>query len=158
MATQNLVNIGSGKSILVRAITCHLLGAKPLPEPMLIVNWTIRNKVHWNYNQNSLKYFLSRKCVWKCLQNGSHFIHASSCEGISVACGWCLQWLLSEFKRKQYAPSWFIKMVQFQGELWTCSGLYYGPVFQQCQLNNCKMIITAWGVIVFVYHIFQFLA
>ena len=36
---------------------CHLLGAKPLPEPMmLIVSWTLKNKHHellWNLNQNT---------------------------------------------------------------------------------------------------------
>ena len=30
-----------------------------------IVNWTLRNKFHLNFNQNSLAYFHSRKCIWK---------------------------------------------------------------------------------------------
>ena len=36
-------------------MACRLLGAKPLPEPMLvfIVNWTLRNKIQWNTDQNT---------------------------------------------------------------------------------------------------------
>ena len=32
-------------------MTCHLFGAKPLPQP--IVNWTFRNKFQWNSNKNT---------------------------------------------------------------------------------------------------------
>ena len=43
-----------------------------------IVNWTIRNKLQWNINQNSNIFI--KKCVWKCrLWNGSHFVLASMC-------------------------------------------------------------------------------
>ena len=35
-------------------MACRLVGAKPLPEPMLqFVNKTIRNKLQWNFSRNS---------------------------------------------------------------------------------------------------------
>ena len=35
-------------------MACRLSGAKPLYKPMLIiVNWTLRNKLQWNFNRNS---------------------------------------------------------------------------------------------------------
>ena len=35
-------------------MACRLDGAKPLPEQMLwYVNWTLRNKIQWNFNRNS---------------------------------------------------------------------------------------------------------
>ena len=35
-------------------MACRLVGAKPLSEPMWnIINWTLRNKVQWNFNRNS---------------------------------------------------------------------------------------------------------
>ena len=37
-------------------MACRLDGAKPLSEPMLgYFNWTPRNKLPWNFNQNSFK-------------------------------------------------------------------------------------------------------
>ena len=45
------------RSALVQIMFCRLLGAKPSSEPMLgywdIVNWTLRNKLQWNFNQNT---------------------------------------------------------------------------------------------------------
>ena len=38
----------------------------------IIVNWTLRNKLQWNFKQNSKVYFII-KCVWKCrLWNDGH--------------------------------------------------------------------------------------
>ena len=35
-------------------MACRLFGAKPLSKPMLgYVNWTIGNKIQWNFNQNT---------------------------------------------------------------------------------------------------------
>ena len=46
-------------SALVHIMACHLFGTKPLSEPnkfnqySVIVNWTPRNKLQWNFNQNT---------------------------------------------------------------------------------------------------------
>ena len=41
-------------SALVQIVACRLFGAKPLSKPMLvIVNWTLTNKLQWNFNQNT---------------------------------------------------------------------------------------------------------
>ena len=46
-------------------------------ECWFIVNWTLGNKLHWNFIQNS-KHFHWRKCIWKCrLHNSLHFASAS---------------------------------------------------------------------------------
>ena len=50
-------------SALVNVMACHLFGAKPLPEPMLIVNWTPGNKFQWKSNRNSI--ILLKKMHWK---------------------------------------------------------------------------------------------
>ena len=44
----------------------HLVpdGTKPLLAPKLIVNWNLRNKPYWNFNQNIIFFYL-RKCVFK---------------------------------------------------------------------------------------------
>ena len=35
-------------------MACRLEGAKPLSEPCwIIINWTLRNKLQWNFNRNS---------------------------------------------------------------------------------------------------------
>ena len=45
----------------------------------LIVNWSLRIKFQWNFNQ-SYHNFRSMKCISKChLQNGGHFVSASMC-------------------------------------------------------------------------------
>ena len=47
-----------------------------------IVNWTLRNKLHWNFNRNS-NIFVQEKWTWKCLlRNGVHFVWASMRETI----------------------------------------------------------------------------
>ena len=42
---------------LVQTMTCCPLGAKPLSETIIVVNWTIRNKIQGNINQNSNIFF-----------------------------------------------------------------------------------------------------
>ena len=40
----------------------------------VIVNWTLRNKFQWNFNQNKNLYL--RKCIWNYhLRYGGHFVH-----------------------------------------------------------------------------------
>ena len=39
-------------SALVQIMACHLFCAKPLSKPRAIVNWTIRNKLQWNFDHN----------------------------------------------------------------------------------------------------------
>ena len=58
-------------SALVQIMACRLFGAKPLSKPMLFfVNWTLRNKLQWNSNQNT-----KRKCIWRHrLRNGGHYV------------------------------------------------------------------------------------
>ena len=51
----------------------------PLNQCLLIVNWTIKNKLQWNLNQN-INIILSRNYIWKYhLQNGGHFVQACMC-------------------------------------------------------------------------------
>ena len=64
---------GTGSS-LVQVMHCHLVGAKPLPEPM----WTYCEldplaKLQGNFNRNST-FFHWRKCFSKCMQNGAIFL------------------------------------------------------------------------------------
>ena len=41
-------------SALVQIMACHLLGAKPLSnQSCVVVTWTLRNKLKWNFNQNT---------------------------------------------------------------------------------------------------------
>ena len=51
---------------LVQIMVCRLYGTKPLSKPTMgIVNWTLRNKLQWNFNQNT-----------------KHFIHENAFENI----------------------------------------------------------------------------
>ena len=44
-------------SALVQIMACRLFDAKPLSEPMLdFVNWTLRNKLQYNFNQNTKRF------------------------------------------------------------------------------------------------------
>ena len=54
---------------MVQMMVCCLFSDNPLSKPMLgHCQWTLRNKLHWNFNQN-------KKCIWKyCLPNGCHFV------------------------------------------------------------------------------------
>ena len=39
---------------MAQKMACRLIGAKPLSKPCwVIVNWTLRNKLQWNFNQNT---------------------------------------------------------------------------------------------------------
>ena len=46
-------------STLVQIMACRLIGAKPLSKQMVgyFVKWTLRNKLQWNFNQNT-KFFI----------------------------------------------------------------------------------------------------
>ena len=54
-------------------MACRLIGAKPLCEPMLlivsyVVNWTLGNKLQWNFNRNSYIFIQENPfetVVWK---------------------------------------------------------------------------------------------
>ena len=47
----------------------------------VIVNWTLRNKAQWNFNQ-SRKFFHSRKSIWNyCLWNDGHFVQGRWVKG-----------------------------------------------------------------------------
>ena len=62
------VNIQIG-SALVKRMACRLY----LNQCWVILNQTLRNKLQWNFNENS-KTFHSRKCIWKYhLRNDGHF-------------------------------------------------------------------------------------
>ena len=59
---------------LLQIMACRLFGAKPLSKPVLvIINWTPRNELQWNFNQN-LKFFIEENAfeIVVC-QNGGHF-------------------------------------------------------------------------------------
>ena len=64
----------SNEKSLVQLMARRLVGAKPLSEPMwYFVNWTLGNKLRWNFNRNS--YIFIQQCIWKrCLENGGHFV------------------------------------------------------------------------------------
>ena len=66
-------------SALVQIMACRLFGAKPLSKPMLvgIINWDLRNKVQWNFNQDT-KLFIHEKHLKYRLPNGGHFVHKDS--------------------------------------------------------------------------------
>ena len=52
---------------------CRLVGAKPLPEPILL----IRN---FGTTFSELHIFVFKKCIWKCrLRNGGNFVSALMC-------------------------------------------------------------------------------
>ena len=62
------------RSALVQIMACRLFGAKPLSKPMLfIVNWTLRNKIGWNFNKNTKR-----------------FIHENASETITLSVKWWL--------------------------------------------------------------------
>ena len=52
---------------LVQIMACRLYAAPShyLNQFWFIINWTLKNKLQWNFNQNKKK-FHSRKCIWKC--------------------------------------------------------------------------------------------
>ena len=63
-------------SALIQIMACRLFGANSddyINQCWDIVNWTLRNKLRWNFHQNTK--FPSRKCIWKYrLRNGGHFV------------------------------------------------------------------------------------
>ena len=64
----------SGSS-LVHVMACRLFGAKPLPEPLLlIVNGTHGNKFQRNSNRNSVIFFQENAFENVVCQYGGHFV------------------------------------------------------------------------------------
>ena len=50
-----------------------------------VVNWALGYKLQWNLNRNPY-IFILKKYIWKCLENGGHFIWASVClNGVTLA-------------------------------------------------------------------------
>ena len=49
-------------SELVQIMACRLFGAKPLSKQCWIVNWTLRNKLQWKFNQN-MKLFIHKTAL-----------------------------------------------------------------------------------------------
>ena len=88
-------------------MACRLFGTKPLSQPLLvIVNWTLRNKLLWIFFYQNTKLFIhenasriivcgmaihSWKCIWNYrLRNGGHFVQGEiSCtgHGVNPHCG-----------------------------------------------------------------------
>ena len=55
------------RSALVQIMACRLFSTKSLSKPMLGVNWTLRNTLHWNFNQTIKLFFhenASENTVW----------------------------------------------------------------------------------------------
>ena len=56
-----------------RCFVSYLAQSYYLNQCQVIVNWTLRNKLQWNFNQNSI--FYQRKCIRKYrLWNCGHFV------------------------------------------------------------------------------------
>ena len=51
-------------STMIQVMACRLLGAKPLPEPVLVYYQLDSRKFQWNLNRNLSPH--STKCIWKC--------------------------------------------------------------------------------------------
>ena len=62
-------------STSVQIMACSLYASSHyINQCWVIVNWTLRNKLQWNFDQK-YEIFHSRKCIWKYrLQNGGHFV------------------------------------------------------------------------------------
>ena len=61
-------------STLLQVMSCRLFSAKPLPETLLvIVNWTLGNKFHWNQNRNSYIFIQENAIENVVCQIGDHF-------------------------------------------------------------------------------------
>ena len=59
-------------------MTCSLLGAKLLSEPLLGYSELYHKEQNSEKYLSKFKHFHSRKCVWKCrLENCGHFVSAS---------------------------------------------------------------------------------
>ena len=64
LVTQILVNIDSGLWLVSCSLATHFLN-----QCQLIVKWTFRNKLQWNFNQNTKKLICD---------DGDHFVEAST--------------------------------------------------------------------------------
>ena len=62
-------------SALGQVMACCLVGAKPLPEPvLLIINWTPGNKFQWSLNQNFIIFIQENAFEIVVCENGGHFV------------------------------------------------------------------------------------
>ena len=90
-------------TIIVQIMACCLAGAKPLSECWNIVNWTLGNKLQWNFNQN-LNIFIQEnafenviwkmaaiwsrpQCVNELQQNGSHLFRPQHVSEVPFSVG-----------------------------------------------------------------------
>ena len=55
-----------------------------VPNRELWAKWTPKNKLLWNFKQNST-IFYPRKSIWKCLQNFVHFVQISMCQAVTIS-------------------------------------------------------------------------
>ena len=80
---------------LVQAMPCHMLGAKPLPEPVL-------TNCHVGHHERTLVQFESQytnfksgKCVWNCcLLNTAYFVQTAMRQSV--------QWIKDSTTKSQY--------------------------------------------------------
>ena len=83
---------------LVQMMACHLIGAKPLSEPMLYYCQLDPQEQTSVKLYSKFKYFHSGKCIWKCyLENVSHFVSASM--------GYCCQVTTTPTQSVHIVPS-----------------------------------------------------
>ena len=61
-------------SASVQIMACRLFGTKPLSkQSLVIVNWTVRNKLQWNLNRNSIIFIQENAFENGVCQNDGHF-------------------------------------------------------------------------------------
>ena len=61
-------------SALVQVMAWRLFGTKPLPEPTLIVNWTVRDNLQWNLSGNRKNFIHENAFANVVCENGGHFV------------------------------------------------------------------------------------
>ena len=67
-----------GQHWFVQWLVAYSAPSHYLNQCWVIVNWTLRNKLQWNFNQNAK---LFTKCIWKYrLRNGSHIVQGEISE------------------------------------------------------------------------------
>ena len=70
---------------LVQKMACRLFRAKPLSKPMLIIHWTLGNKLRWILIKIHNFWFI--KCTWKYrLRNGVHFVQDVIIDNMIIPC------------------------------------------------------------------------
>ena len=84
-------------SALVQIMACRLIGTKPLPELILTVDWTCRNKFQGHFNQNSNIMIIENTFKNRCLRNGDNFVQRRwiNWMGQKQKCTWRYLWQIS---------------------------------------------------------------